>query len=386
MRSFSRFGLAVLFGLSSTAVWAQTATPRRHAADDSRRRRGPHHRRVHGHDLDHAVDEPGQRSQHELLEFSVQTASGVPEPDGEPERVTALRAELAPHAAGDEQGRQCRPQGVPRGGLSGQHEAEPEHHEQLERRCACACYWAQYTQGKFEFLAGQSWSLMTPNRNGLSPMPGDLFFSQDVDTNYQMGLTWARTPGVRFVGHGSSILTAGLAVENPEQYTGSAVVLPATFRRRGQYRLRCDRVVEPDAERVPRHHRQDRVRSRRPARPSSTSRRRSSSRVTRRSTRRTARRRSPRPAAADRSMRRRTGAEFPRGRDELLLERRRPLHRQHQHAGLHRQPGFLDDERGVALRDLRRSSTPTKKTHGLRLLQLGAGRRDAVASTPTARR
>ena len=31
----------------------------------------------------------------------------------------------------------------------------------------------------FEFLAGQSWSLMTPNRNGLSPAPGDLFYSQD---------------------------------------------------------------------------------------------------------------------------------------------------------------------------------------------------------------
>src|SRR5580698_4101857 len=39
-------------------------------------------------------------------------------------------------------------------------------------------YWAQVQTGKFEFLAGQSWSFMTPNRTGLSPMPGDLFYSQ----------------------------------------------------------------------------------------------------------------------------------------------------------------------------------------------------------------
>jgi hypothetical protein len=90
-------------------------------------------------------------------------------------------------------------------------------------------YWVQYTTGNFEFLAGQSWSMITPNRNGISPMPGDLYYSQDVDTNYQMGLTWGRVPGVRFLVHASSTFTAGLAIENPEQYTGSAVVLPAAF-------------------------------------------------------------------------------------------------------------------------------------------------------------
>ena len=30
-------------------------------------------------------------------------------------------------------------------------------------------FWGQYRQGAFEFLAGQAWSLMTPNRTGLSP-------------------------------------------------------------------------------------------------------------------------------------------------------------------------------------------------------------------------
>jgi hypothetical protein len=90
-------------------------------------------------------------------------------------------------------------------------------------------YWAQYRQGKFEFLAGQSWSMLVPNRNGISPMPGDLFYSQDVDTNYQMGLTWTRAAQLRFIYHASDTMTAGFALENPEQYVGSAVVLPRAF-------------------------------------------------------------------------------------------------------------------------------------------------------------
>jgi hypothetical protein len=90
-------------------------------------------------------------------------------------------------------------------------------------------YWGQYQLGKFEFLAGQSWSMLTPNRNGLSPMPGDLFYSQDVDTNYQMGLTWGRTTQFRFIAHATDTLTAGVSLENPQQYTGGAVVLPSGF-------------------------------------------------------------------------------------------------------------------------------------------------------------
>jgi hypothetical protein len=91
-------------------------------------------------------------------------------------------------------------------------------------------YWAQYQQGKFEFLAGQSWSFLVPNRNGLSPMPGDLFYSQDVDTNYQMGLTWQRVPGVRFIAHATDSVAVGVALENPEQYVGGVVVLPKAIQ------------------------------------------------------------------------------------------------------------------------------------------------------------
>lgn len=87
-------------------------------------------------------------------------------------------------------------------------------------------YWVDVTHGKFEFLGGQSWSLLTPGRNGISPMPSDIFYTQDMDTNYQVGLTWSRQLQFRFVYHASPAVTAALSFEDPEQYIGGGVVLP----------------------------------------------------------------------------------------------------------------------------------------------------------------
>lgn len=90
-------------------------------------------------------------------------------------------------------------------------------------------YWVDVHKGKVEFLAGQSWSMMTPNRVGISPMPGDIFYSQDMDTNYQVGLVWLRTPGFRIVFHPSDHVAWGVALEDPEQQNGGLVTYPATF-------------------------------------------------------------------------------------------------------------------------------------------------------------
>jgi hypothetical protein len=87
-------------------------------------------------------------------------------------------------------------------------------------------YWVDAKTGPFEILAGQSWSFLTPNRNGLSALPGDLFYSQDMDTNYQLGLTWARQAGVRFIVHPTSNWAFGVSLENPEQTVPGGVVLP----------------------------------------------------------------------------------------------------------------------------------------------------------------
>jgi len=83
-------------------------------------------------------------------------------------------------------------------------------------------FWADVRKGKVEFLAGQSWSMLTPNRSGISALPGDIFYSQVMDVNYMVGLTWTRQPGVRVLFHPSNKLTLGLSFENPDQYMGGA--------------------------------------------------------------------------------------------------------------------------------------------------------------------
>lgn len=90
-------------------------------------------------------------------------------------------------------------------------------------------YWVDVQKGKWEVLGGQSWSMMTPNRVGISPMPGDIFYSQDFDTNYQLGLVWLRTPGFRLVYHANDHIAWGFALEDPEQFTGGLVTFPAGF-------------------------------------------------------------------------------------------------------------------------------------------------------------
>lgn len=90
-------------------------------------------------------------------------------------------------------------------------------------------YFVDLKNGPWEFLAGQDWSMLTPNRRGLSAMPSDVFYSNDMDTNYQAGLTWARQPQLRLVYHATDELALGLSVENPDQYVGGAVVLPSAF-------------------------------------------------------------------------------------------------------------------------------------------------------------
>jgi len=83
-------------------------------------------------------------------------------------------------------------------------------------------YWVDVRKGQFEFLAGQSWSMLTPNRRGISPLPGDIFYSQVMDVNYVIGLTWTRQPGVRFIYHPNRKAAIGLALENPNQYIGGS--------------------------------------------------------------------------------------------------------------------------------------------------------------------
>lgn len=95
-------------------------------------------------------------------------------------------------------------------------------------------FWVDARKGKFEFLAGQSWSLLTPNRNGLSALPGDLFYTQVIDINYMAGLTWTRQPGMRILFHPNKKVTFGFSAEQADQYIGgsaggSGITLPSAL-------------------------------------------------------------------------------------------------------------------------------------------------------------
>jgi hypothetical protein len=83
-------------------------------------------------------------------------------------------------------------------------------------------YWLDVRRKKLELLAGQSWSMMTPGRKGISPLPGDLFYTQNIDVNYQAGLVWGRVPQFRVVYHPTDAWAVGVSLENPEQYIGGS--------------------------------------------------------------------------------------------------------------------------------------------------------------------
>ncbi len=95
-------------------------------------------------------------------------------------------------------------------------------------------FWVDTRKGPIEFLAGQSWSMLTPNRRGLSALPGDLFYGQEIDINYLAGLTWSRQGGARVLIHAGDKFVWGFSVEQADQYMGgsgggSAAVLPSAL-------------------------------------------------------------------------------------------------------------------------------------------------------------
>jgi len=91
-------------------------------------------------------------------------------------------------------------------------------------------YFVDVKRDKFEFLAGQMWGWLTPNRVGLSPYPSDVFNSLDVDYNYQVGLPWTRQTGVRFIYHPNDHWALGFGLENPDQFGGQgSTTFPTAF-------------------------------------------------------------------------------------------------------------------------------------------------------------
>ena len=110
-------------------------------------------------------------------------------------------------------------------------------------------YYVDVRKGFWEVLGGQAWSMILPNRRGMSPLPADLFYTQVVDVNYTNGLYWGRIPGFRFIGHPNNKIAFGIALENSTQYFGGSggggiPTLPAALA--GAYAGEVDNSVAND--------------------------------------------------------------------------------------------------------------------------------------------
>jgi hypothetical protein len=90
-------------------------------------------------------------------------------------------------------------------------------------------FFADIARSNWEFLGGQSWSLMTPNRVAISPFLSEIYNTLHLDTNYQVGLTYARQTQLRFAYHFPEHIEVAFSAENPQQYSGSAATFPALF-------------------------------------------------------------------------------------------------------------------------------------------------------------
>jgi hypothetical protein len=90
-------------------------------------------------------------------------------------------------------------------------------------------YFGYSRRGNWEVLGGQTWSWMTPNRNGIGAMPSDLAITYNEDQNLGVGVPYTRAAEFRGAYHFNEHWALGVGIENSNQYIGNYVALPAAF-------------------------------------------------------------------------------------------------------------------------------------------------------------
>jgi hypothetical protein len=90
-------------------------------------------------------------------------------------------------------------------------------------------YWLDLKRGQWEFLGGQSWGLLTPNRTGVSPLPSDLALTLSEDANIHVGIHHTRQGTFRATWHPNDHFAWALGIENPQQFTNGEVSVPTAF-------------------------------------------------------------------------------------------------------------------------------------------------------------
>jgi hypothetical protein len=90
-------------------------------------------------------------------------------------------------------------------------------------------YFGYMKRGKWEFLGGQTWSWLTPNRDGIGPMPSDLAITYNEDQNLGVGVPYTRAAEFRVAYHPNNHWAVGVGIEDSNQFIGTFVALPAQF-------------------------------------------------------------------------------------------------------------------------------------------------------------
>jgi len=90
-------------------------------------------------------------------------------------------------------------------------------------------YFVDLKRGKWEFLAGQTWSWLTPNRTGIGPIPSDLAITYNEDQNLGVGVPYTRAAEFRVAYHPNEHWAMGVGIENSNQFIGGYVALPSGF-------------------------------------------------------------------------------------------------------------------------------------------------------------
>lgn len=90
-------------------------------------------------------------------------------------------------------------------------------------------FFVDLKRTKWEFIGGQTWSLVTPNRTGLGTMPSDLAITLNEDANIQVGIQHTRQSTFRAIYSPNANFGLALAVENQQQFTNGEIVFPTAF-------------------------------------------------------------------------------------------------------------------------------------------------------------
>ncbi len=90
-------------------------------------------------------------------------------------------------------------------------------------------YFLNARRGIWEFTGGQAWSLISPNKVGVGPMPADLATTTSADANIHVGVAFTRDAQFRLAVHPNDHFSWAVSVENPQQITNGEVVVPTAF-------------------------------------------------------------------------------------------------------------------------------------------------------------